>query len=163
MCFQSSLPSIQSIPAAVLQLVTGTVPTTTPQSPRRLIQASTPGSECKPGPKPDQSTGTFDANDLDIRGNWNRISGTPEIVVGQDENGVEITEQAHTWVVGDWGNGEGPIHPLTVTFEPTGCGRVMYSTYHTTEGVHSGLVPQERVLLYLIMEIGECKDGPIFE
>ena len=50
---------------------------------------------------------------------------------------------------------------MTVTFEPTGCGRVMYSTYHTTAGRHAGLYPQERILLYLIMEIALCSDHPI--
>jgi hypothetical protein len=53
------------------------------------------------------------------------------------------------------------VHPLTVTFEPNGCGRVMYSTYHTADLSHPGLLPQERVLLYLILQIGECKSGPV--
>jgi len=51
-----------------------------------------------------------------------------------------------------------PKRPMTVTYEPVGCGRVLFSTYHTTDSVHVGLVPQERVLLYLIMEIGVCRD-----
>jgi hypothetical protein len=50
---------------------------------------------------------------------------------------------------------------LTVTYEPAGCGRVLYSTYHTTANTPPGLAPQERILVYLIMEIGVCKDGPI--
>ena len=60
--------------------------------------------------------------------------------------------------------GEDEAHirrPFTVTFEPTGCGRVLYSAYHTTDFPHLGLVPQERVLLYLIMEIGVCTMDPI--
>ena len=51
-----------------------------------------------------------------------------------------------------------PKKPLTVTYEPTGCGRVLFSTYHTTDSTHVGLVPQERVLLYLIMQIGMCQE-----
>ncbi len=115
------------------------------------------------GPKADQTVGPYDANDLEIHGNWNRIVDTPEVVVGQDDQGADIVETAHTWVVGDWNNDGAAAHPLTVTFEPVGCGRIMYSTYHTTEGAHPGLAPQERILLYLIMEIGECKAGPIID
>ena len=48
-----------------------------------------------------------------------------------------------------------------MSFEPAGCGRVLFSTYHTTESQHAGLYPQERILLYLIMEIGTCRDPKI--
>ena len=40
---------------------------------------------------------------------------------------------------------------------------MLYSTYHTAESTHVGLLPQERVLLYLIMEIGVCKTGPVID
>ena len=51
-------------------------------------------------------------------------------------------------------------YPHAVTFEPS-CGRVLYSTYHTAQKSHAWLVPQERVLLHLIMELGVCNAGPI--
>ena len=105
--------------------------------------------------------GTIDAKDFTVEGNWDHIQSLPKIEIGMDEEGLPVFEEAHVWVKGDWSAGEGPIHPLTVTFEPIGCGRVLYSTYHTAESEHVGLVPQERVLLYLLMEIGECKAGPV--
>lgn len=109
------------------------------------------------------SEGTIDADAFFVEGNWDKIESTPSIQIGTDNEGLPVNEQAKAWVMGDWTSGEGPIHPLTVTFEPGGCGRVLYSTYHTADSVHAGLVPQERVLLYLVMEIGVCKAGPIIE
>jgi hypothetical protein len=63
--------------------------------------------------------------------------------------------------VGSGPNTGGVKQPLTVTFQPTGCGRVMFSTYQTANGHHPGLYPQERILLYLIMEIAVCSDNPV--
>jgi hypothetical protein len=37
---------------------------------------------------------------------------------------------------------------------------MMFSTYHTGEGAHPGLMPQELILLYIILEIGVCHDAP---
>lgn len=108
------------------------------------------------------TNGVINAGDFKVEGAWDHIETLPmQEVLGPENLPVDIT--AHAWVKGDWGNGEGPIHPLTVSFEPTGCGRVLYSSYHTADNTHVGLVPQERVLLYLIMEIGVCKSGPIID
>ena len=41
---------------------------------------------------------------------------------------------------------------------PTGCGKVLYSTFQTSNTAHPGMYPQERVLLYLIMEIQQCSE-----
>ena len=105
--------------------------------------------------------GTIDADDFVVEGNYDHIQDLGNILIGMDPEGLPVYEQPKAWVMGDWNPGEGPIHPLTVTFEPVGCGRVLYSTYHTADSDHVGLIPQERVLLYLIMEIGECSDNPI--
>ncbi len=107
--------------------------------------------------------GVANSNDFVVEGAWNHIEATPTIQIGVDDEGLPVSETAKAWVKGDWTPGEGPIHPLTVTFEPQGCGRVLYSSYHTADTAHVGLVPQEKVLLYLIMEIGVCKSGPIIE
>ena len=58
----------------------------------------------------------------------------------------------------------GANHPHTTRFT-YGCGEVMYSTYHTVESFDrtAVLAPQEMVLLYLILEIGECNPDPIKE
>jgi hypothetical protein len=63
------------------------------------------------------------------------------------------------WVEGDFVLETGRIVPLTMTFQHGG-GKVLFSTYHTvgdgpTPG-HDGILPQEYVLVYLIMEIGVC-------
>jgi hypothetical protein len=101
--------------------------------------------------------GTTDASDFVIEGSWTLIRTLPEINLGTDENGDPVMETAKTWISGDY---NGSYYPHTVTFEPS-CGRVLYSTYHTAQKTHEYLIPQERVLLYLIMEIGVCNDGPI--
>ncbi len=99
---------------------------------------------------PSHQVGSINANDFEVEGNWNHIVDLPSVMAP-----VGSSQRALTWVEGDW-EGAG-LHPLTVTFEPQGCGRVLYSTYHTTESAHLGLVPQERILLYMILEIGTCR------
>jgi len=115
-------------------------------------------------------TGTYDASDFVIEGKFDFISDLVDVTVGTDDEGFPVVDHPHTWVIGDEGGtpdtctGDGAgCSPFTVTFEPAGCGRVLYSTYHTADNTHVGLVPQERVLLYLIMEIGVCKVGPIID
>ena len=103
---------------------------------------------------------TFDASHFDVVDNWNTIVATTPTQVGFDEEGLPLIDSPKAYVIGGHGT-ETPKLPLTVTFEPAGCGRVLYSTYHTTDEPHAGLVPQERILLYLIMEIGVCIEAPI--
>jgi hypothetical protein len=114
------------------------------------------------GPLAAGGTGTYHAGNFAVTGNWNRITKLETVEVGTDEEGFPIYDQPKAFIIGSEG-GANPKRPLTVTFEPAGCGRVLYSTYHTTSNTHTGLVPQERVLLYLIMEIGVCKAGPIIQ
>ncbi len=115
----------------------------------------------------DYSVGTFDASNFEVEGNWDHIEETVPVQLGLDGEGFPIIDTPRHFIIGDEdGNvntcvGGSGCTPLTVTFEPVGCGRVLYSTYHTTDNTHTGLVPQERVLAYLIMEIGVCKSGPI--
>ncbi len=112
------------------------------------------------GPTAESETpSTFDADDFYVEGNWNTIEATPSYQVAVGPNGAPVMDQARVYVEGtvdDFFAGT-TVKPLTVTFEPAGCGRVLFSTYHTTDFVHVGLAPQERVLLYLIMEIGTCR------
>lgn len=44
--------------------------------------------------------------------------------------------------------------PLTSRFEVKGCGRVIYSSYHTDSS--GTLLPQERILEYLMFEVAAC-------
>lgn len=103
---------------------------------------------------------TYDASHIEVVGNWNTIMSLNSVQIGVDEAGAPVIDEPRAYVIGGRGNAT-PKRPLTVTYEPAGCGRVLYSTYHTTDHPHQGLVPQERILLYLIMEIGICKAGPI--
>lgn len=118
--------------------------------------------EGQSGPYADGGEGPFAASDMTIEGNWNHIEGLHPVPVGVDEEGMPIIDEPVTYVIGD-DTADGPKKPLTVTFEPAGCGRVLFSTYHTTHNTHVGLAPQERVLVYLIMEIGVCKDSVIID
>lgn len=117
------------------------------------------------GPSPSSATSAaINAHHFEAVDNWNFVQQLTQVQVGVDTSGMPVMDSPKAWVTGSnagpFGGG-GTRHPLTVTFEPAGCGRVMYSTYHTTEGGHLGLYPQERILLYLIMEIGVCSDNPV--
>lgn len=112
------------------------------------------------GPTAEGAPETYSAAHFSVVDNWNTIENLPTVEVGVDMEGLTVFDTAVGYVIG--GEDEStPKKPLTVTFEPAGCGRVLFSTYHTTPDSHVGLVPQERILLYLIMEIGVCKQGPI--
>jgi hypothetical protein len=56
------------------------------------------------------------------------------------------------------------MHPFTISFQ-YGCGRILFTTYHTVgttgSGRHPGLYEQELTLFYLIMEIGVCQEDPL--
>jgi len=104
----------------------------------------------------------IDAQAFLVEGNWDHIKGLHDVQVGVDEEGQPVIDSPKPYVVGSDGTAGGK-KTLTATFEPTGCGRVLYSTYHTTESIHLGLEPQERVLLYLLLEIGVCKDDPVVD
>jgi len=110
------------------------------------------------GPMVDGSTGFFVASNFEVADSWNIIEAVHAVEVGTDAAGGAVVDEPRIWVAGSTPEGD---RPLTVTYEPTGCGRVMYSSYHTTEEARAGLNPQERVLLYLLLAIGECKAGPV--
>ena len=106
--------------------------------------------------------GAFSASNLSIEDNWNRIVGLHPVEVGLDADGNVVIDSPKKYVVGP-DEDSADQRPLTVTYEPAGCGRVLYSTYHTTHNTHVGLVPQERILVYLIMEIGICTDDIVID
>ena len=66
--------------------------------------------------------------------------------------------ETKVWVDGDAGG----ARPLTISFEH-GCGRVLYTSYHTIEGGGAGgtLNGQELILAYLAFEIGACLEEPV--
>lgn len=95
-----------------------------------------------------------------LEDNWSGLDAVHEILVENDE-GEQVNVGHHTWVEGPCGAcfNSNVIRPMTVSGQ-YGCGRMMFSTYHTTEHAHQGLTPQELVLLYIILEIGVCHGEP---
>jgi hypothetical protein len=111
--------------------------------------------------------GVINADDFVIEGAWDMIRELPTVNIGNDMNGMPINVTAKSWISGEFTEKDVPMTtgrwPHTVTFEPSACGRVLYSTYHTAEKIHPGLMAQERVLLYLILELGVCSEIPPVE
>jgi len=95
--------------------------------------------------------------------NWNTISALNSVMKGTDDMGQPVYDDPKAWVTGS--DGGGTPGPLAVTYEPAGCGKVLFSTFQTSGASaadsHEGLTPQERVLLFLIMEISSCTKNPI--
>jgi hypothetical protein len=92
--------------------------------------------------------------------NWSGLDAVHDIFV-QDQDAEQVNVGHHTWVEGPCGacSDSSSVRPMTVSGQ-YGCGRMMFSTYHTTEISHGGLTPQELVLLYIILEIGVCHGEP---
>ncbi len=130
-------------------------------------------------PKDPQLSAWLDAmgerQGLVTKENWNTIGELFEGYVGKDANGAELRQKPKTWVAGPWSYDADDIenepgwdstteHPMTVSF-PYNCGRVLYTTYHTVGGTnggrHPGLLPQEKILYYLLMEMTVCADIPV--
>ena len=76
------------------------------------------------GPLTDGGTGTFNPSGFMVADNWNMIDSLSSVNVGVDENGSPVIDDPVTWVQGSAGGG---VKPLTVSYEPTGCGGVLYS------------------------------------
>ncbi len=87
-----------------------------------------------------------------VQANWTQISGVHEMdTTDMDGNPTKVTPKI--WVVGEG--------PSTVSFERS-CGRVLFSTYHTEadQGSTTSLLPQEKALLYILLEVGVCVAPP---
>lgn len=117
---------------------------------------------------PDQVNPTphmYTPDSFTVEDNWNWIDSLHAHVKGTDGMGQPVYDDPKAWLVGSDGS-HGP-RPLAVTYEPTGCGKVLYSTFQTSGASaaesHVGLMPQERVLLFLIMEITACTDNPVLQ
>lgn len=110
-------------------------------------------------------------DNLVLKENWDKVTNLTEGYVGELE-GAPHYAKPDVIVEGPVEDGASwkttpanQIFPLTLGF-PYGCGRVLYTTYHTVgemSASHTGLEVQERILVYLIMEIGVCQTGPILE
>jgi len=76
-------------------------------------------------------------------------------VMSIDPDGKPVTVTPKVWV-------QAQGAPVTTSLQH-GCGRVLYSTYHTqpTNETNGPLEPQALALLYLILEVGVCIDPPV--
>ena len=113
------------------------------------------------GPQENGTSGLYNPNQFEVTDNWNWINKLNPVMIGTDMQGMPVYDAPKAWVTGSSPNSGGP-KPQAVTYEPTGCGKVLYTTFQTAVGGHVGLYPQERILIYLIMEIQTCSDNPIF-
>lgn len=93
--------------------------------------------------------------DFEVEANWTMIdSVTPQQAPGPDGGWVDVAPKV--WVQAMTG---GAGNPATVSFD-FGCGRGLFSTYHTEGDGGSDLLPQELALLYVLLEVGVCIDPP---
>lgn len=106
----------------------------------------------------------YNPDSFTVGHNWNFIPKLNSVMKGSDDMGNPVYDDPKPWITGSDDDGHGPL-PLAVTFEPAGCGKVLFSTFQTSgasaSDEHVGLTPQERVLLFLIMEISSCTQNPI--
>jgi hypothetical protein len=109
------------------------------------------------------AAGPINASAISTLSNFNRIHSVHDVSLGVDDLGQQVVDSPKVYVTGTAPGWDSEIKPLTVTFEPAGCGRVMYSTFHTTSSAHVGLLPQERILVYLLLELGVCKDDVVVD
>lgn len=108
------------------------------------------GAASSPDPGLTAWLGTQGINSFDVKENWTAIAA---VHAGNttDPDGKPISVTPKVWVEANtqWGK-----RPATVSFEQA-CGRVLFSTYHT-EGASPTMLPQERALLYILLEVGVC-------
>jgi len=89
-----------------------------------------------------------------LQNNYTTIEAV-SAVTSTDTTGAPVTVTPRVWVKGV----QGTMSPRasTVSFEE-GCGRVLFSTYHT-ELFSNDLTPQERALLGILLEVNVCNDS----
>ncbi len=108
---------------------------------------------------------------ITLEGAWNSIYELGEGEIGIDPecmgncgpNG-EVYALPKIWMEGDT-PAPGGTNPATVSW-PFYCGKVLFTVYHT-HGSGGGsdyqLMLQEKIMMYLIMEVQTCSVGPIVE
>ena len=90
-----------------------------------------------------------------LQQSWTAISGlSPQ--QGLDSEGKLVTITPKVWVSA---KRTSSTTPATVSFE-NGCGRVLFSTYHTEGNGNAVLLAQEKTLLYVLLEVGVCVGLP---
>ncbi|MBL9108621.1 MAG: hypothetical protein JNM74_05095 [Myxococcales bacterium] len=95
--------------------------------------------------------------DVTFENAWVKVEGVNEVTVPDGAGGTKKVVPK-VWA---YGNDNGKNRPMTLSFED-GCGRVLYSAYHT-EGTGSlgKLLPQEKALMYVLFEVSTCVVDPV--
>jgi hypothetical protein len=124
-------------------------------------ETSTIGSACNGGggtqaaPPVDADLGAWlsaqSQSLTDVKDAWTALTAVHS-KMDVDAKGNPVTETPKVWVHADGA-------PATTSFKH-GCGRVLYSTYHTqpTSETNGPLEPQALALLYLVLEVQVCID-----
>lgn len=111
-----------------------------------------PATTIDPGMK--DWLGAQSITSFSTQGNWSIITKVNSVST-TDPDGNPTTVTPHVWIAGTSPEGE---TPNTVSFED-GCGRVLFSTYHTegtTGGGSTDFLPQEKALMYVLLEVTVC-------
>lgn len=92
-----------------------------------------------------------------LKRNYQVVDGVQNLYVSDGDGGSKLY-QPKVWMAGSQGGGE---KPQTLSFE-YGCGRVLYSTYHTETSATAPLDPQEKALFYILFEVAStCVVDPV--
>lgn len=114
------------------------------------------------GPSDNGAVGMYNPNAFEVTDLWNWVKKVNSVQIGVDAQSLAVYDVPKVWATGSKSGTSGAMNrPIAVTFEPTGCGKVLYTSFQTSNSAHAGLFPKERLLLYLIMEIQTCSDNPI--
>jgi hypothetical protein len=100
-------------------------------------------------------------NEVEYLMSWVAVESTA-VVAGIDEEGNPVDITPMEVIIGDVpGHGS---KPLNVTFN-YGCGKVLFTTYHTIGALVGSprpeMITQEKILLYLLLDIAVCSDSVV--
>ncbi|MCB9589744.1 MAG: hypothetical protein H6718_30295 [Polyangiaceae bacterium] len=99
---------------------------------------------------------------IQLEGAWNSIYALGEGQIGVDDTGAPVRAKPKVWMSGDTPAPQ-TENPATVSWDYH-CGKVLFTVYHTHTEDSSGsyqLALQEKIMMYLIMEIQTCSDAPV--
>ena len=105
---------------------------------------------------------------LQLQAAWDYIYELGAGEVGISETGTgpngEVYQEPKVWMYNSESTPAGSGLPATVSW-PYHCGKVLYTVYHTHSGSDEPyqLLLQEKIMMYLIMEIQTCSTDPIVQ
>lgn len=94
---------------------------------------------------------------FELEANWTMIDKV-NTVPTTDADGNPIMLTPKVWVSAQ--TPSSGVRPATISFE-SGCGRVLFSTYHTEGNAGGSLLAQEKALLYVLLEVSVCVETPV--